>query len=88
VRHLRNLRKIKIGMSCTPAEAAEQVRGFLAEGEAMATELRAIAEAADAGAAGHPRGRLRMGRLAIELGILQSQAQQQWAGCALAQLSE
>jgi Virulence activator alpha C-term len=70
----------------TPAEAAEQVRGYLAEAEQLAAELRTIAVAADA--TEHPRGKLRMGRLAMELGIRLAEAQQEWARWALAELSE
>src|SRR3569833_4319509 len=47
-----------------PGEAAEIVRGHLTEAIALSGELKAMAEAADAGE--HPRGSLRYGRRAIE----------------------
>jgi PadR family transcriptional regulator, regulatory protein AphA len=65
----------------TPEEAREQVRGVLAEAEQEAAEMREMAAAADAGT--HPRGRLRFGRLALEMGILQADAQRTWALWAL-----
>jgi PadR family transcriptional regulator AphA len=70
----------------TPDEAREQVRAPLAEAEQEAAELREMAAAADAGT--HPRGRLRFGRLALEMGVLQADAQQRWARWALEQLDE
>lgn len=70
-----------------PGEAQEIVRGYLAEAEAITAELRAMADAADADLE-HPRGRLRFGRLAMELGIYQSEAQRQWAAWALDRLGD
>jgi PadR family transcriptional regulator AphA len=70
----------------SPAEARELILGQLAEAEALAAELRAMADLADTGTA-HPRGRLRFGRLAIELGIHQAEAQRRWAAWALDQLT-
>jgi PadR family transcriptional regulator AphA len=70
----------------TPEEAREQVRGHLAEAEQEAAELREMAAAADAGT--HPRGRLRFGRLALEMGVLQADAQRTWALWALEQLDD
>ncbi|WIX93268.1 PadR family transcriptional regulator [Amycolatopsis sp. DG1A-15b] len=67
-------------------EARQQVLGHLDEADQVVAELRSLADAADA--APHPRGRLRMGRLALEYGIFQYQAQQQWARWALEQLDE
>ncbi|MFD7981053.1 hypothetical protein [Streptomyces sp. NPDC059071] len=52
--------------------------------EQVAEELQALADAANADS--HARGRLRFGRLAIEYGIHQYQAQQRWAHWALQQL--
>jgi PadR family transcriptional regulator, regulatory protein AphA len=71
----------------TPDEARAQVRAHLAEAEREAAELRAMAAAADADD-GHPRGRLRFGRLALEMGVLQAEAQRTWALWALDQLDE
>jgi DNA-binding PadR family transcriptional regulator len=68
----------------TPDEAREQVRGYLAEAEREAAELRGMTAAADADT--HPRGRLRFGRLALEMGVLQAEAQQRWARWALEQI--
>jgi PadR family transcriptional regulator AphA len=65
----------------TPDEAREQVRAHLAEAEHQAAELREMAAASDA--APHPRGRLRFGRLALEMGVLQADAQRRWALWAL-----
>jgi DNA-binding PadR family transcriptional regulator len=67
-------------------EARQRVLGHLDEAGQVATELRSLADAADADP--HPRGRLRMGRLALEYGIFQYQAQQQWARWALEQLDQ
>lgn len=67
-----------------PAEATTIVRGHLETAEQMVAELKAIAEAADAGE--HPRGGLRFGRLALQYGILQHEAQREWARWALDQL--
>jgi PadR family transcriptional regulator AphA len=69
-----------------PAEAREVVLGQLAEAEALAAGLREMAEAADVDT--HPRGRLRFGRFAMELGIHQCEAQREWAAWALAQLDD
>ncbi len=44
-----------------------------------------MAEAADADTQ-HPRGRLRFGRLALEMGVLQAEAQATWARWALERL--
>jgi PadR family transcriptional regulator AphA len=65
----------------TPDEARQQVRAHLAEVEREAAELQEMAAAADAGT--HPRGRLRFGRLALEMGVLQADAQRRWALWAL-----
>jgi hypothetical protein len=62
------------------------VLNHLRTAEETIIELQAVAEAADAGS--HPRGKLRFGRLALEHGIFQYQAQQQWAHWALKQLGE
>jgi PadR family transcriptional regulator AphA len=70
----------------TPDEARQQVRGHLAEAEREIAELREMAGAADA--APHPRGRLRFGRLALEMGILQAEAQRTWARWALDLIDE
>ncbi|MEV4640114.1 PadR family transcriptional regulator [Actinoplanes sp. NPDC049548] len=70
-----------------PAEARDIVRSHLAEAEAISAELRALADAADADS-NHPRGPLRFGRLAMELGIYQSEAQRQWAMWALNRLDD
>ncbi|MFC5827862.1 PadR family transcriptional regulator [Nonomuraea insulae] len=67
-----------------PPEAGRLVRGYLETAEQMVAELRTVAEAADAGE--HPRGGLRFGRLALQYGILQYEAQREWARWALAQL--
>jgi PadR family transcriptional regulator, regulatory protein AphA len=67
-----------------PDEARAIVERLLREAEQAAAELRALADAADADP--HPRGRLRFGRLAMEYGITQHEAQQQWAHWALTQL--
>lgn len=67
-----------------PEQAREVVRQQLAEAEAAGAELRAMADAADADE--HPRGQLRFGRLAMELGIHQNQALREWAVWALDQL--
>ena len=67
-----------------PAEARVQIEADLAEATSTVAELRALAEAADAGA--HPRGGLRFGRLALEHGIYQAQATEAWARWALEQL--
>ena len=67
-------------------QARELVRRHLEEADQVAAELRALADAADTEA--HPRGRLRFGRLAIEYGINQYQAQQRWARWALEQLEQ
>lgn len=69
-----------------PAEARRVVEAQLAEAEAQHAELAAMAEAADADT-GHPRGRLRFGRLAMELGRHQAEAQRRWAEWALDQLT-
>lgn len=69
-----------------PAEARELVRSHLTAAEETITELQSIADAADAGT--HPRGTLRFGRLALEYGILQYQAQQQWAHWALERIDK
>jgi len=66
--------------------AREQVQLHLDEAEAVIDELTELAEAADADDT-HPRGRLRMGRLALELGIYRYRAQRDWAKWALEQLS-
>lgn len=58
---------------------AEQAQGELAA-------LRSIAEAADTEA--HPRGRLRFGRLAADLGVRQYTAVLEWAEWARQQLNE
>jgi PadR family transcriptional regulator AphA len=65
--------------------AREQVQRHLDEAEAVIDELSELAEAADADDT-HPRGRLRMGRLALELGIYRYRAQRDWARWALEQL--
>jgi DNA-binding PadR family transcriptional regulator len=67
-----------------PAEAREVVLAQLVEAEALSAELREMADAADLDT--HPRGRLRFGRLAMELGIHQCDAQREWAVWALAQI--
>ncbi|HEY6740178.1 MAG TPA: PadR family transcriptional regulator [Actinopolymorphaceae bacterium] len=67
-------------------QARELVRGQLRAAEETMAELKAIAAAADAGS--HPRGRLRFGRLAVEYGIHQCEAQRRWAHWALRQLAE
>jgi DNA-binding PadR family transcriptional regulator len=69
----------------TPQEARDQVRGHLVEAQERAAELRGMAEEADADAQ-HPRGRLRFGRLALEMGVLQAEAQATWARWALERL--
>ena len=58
---------------------AEQAQGELAA-------LRSIAEAADTQV--HPRGRLRFGRLAADLGVRQYTAVLEWAEWARQQLNE
>jgi DNA-binding PadR family transcriptional regulator len=65
----------------TPDEAREQVRAHLAAAEQEVAELRGMAAAADADS--HQRGRLRFGRLALQMGILQAEAQRTWALWAL-----
>ena len=65
--------------------AREQVQAHLDEAEGVLAELAEMAEAADADQT-HPRGRLRMGRLAMEYGIFRYRAQRDWARWALAQL--
>jgi PadR family transcriptional regulator AphA len=65
-------------------QARELVLHHLEEADQVAAELRALADAADTEP--HPRGRLRFGRLAIEYGVHQYQAQQQWGHWALEQL--
>ncbi|MFI8392685.1 PadR family transcriptional regulator [Streptomyces sp. NPDC085540] len=65
-------------------QARELVLHHLEEADQVTVELRALADAADSEA--HPRGRLRFGRLAIEYGVHQYQAQQRWAHWALEQL--
>ena len=67
-----------------PGEARAKLEADLAEATALVAELRAMAEAADAD--GHPRGRLRYGRLAIEHGVFHAQATEAWARWALTQL--
>ncbi|MFE9479303.1 PadR family transcriptional regulator [Streptomyces spororaveus] len=67
-------------------QARELIRRHLEEADQHAAELRALADAADTET--HPRGRLRFGRLAIEYGIHQCQAQQRWAHWALEQLDQ
>jgi PadR family transcriptional regulator, regulatory protein AphA len=67
-------------------EARQQVLRHLREAEQVAAELESLARAADADP--HPRGRLRMGRLALQYGIFHYQAQQQWARWALDQLDQ
>jgi DNA-binding PadR family transcriptional regulator len=67
-----------------PPQARQIVLGHLAEAEAVSAELRALADAADADP--HPRGRLRFGRLALEYGVHQYQAQRRWAAWALNEL--
>jgi PadR family transcriptional regulator AphA len=69
----------------TPQQAREQVRGYLDEAEQRVAELRDMATAADADSS-HPRGRLRFGRLALEMGVLQAEAQRTWALWALERL--
>jgi PadR family transcriptional regulator AphA len=69
-----------------PAEARDLVVSHLRTAEETITELQSMADAADAGS--HPRGKLRFGRLALEYGIFQYQAQQQWAHWALKQLDD
>ncbi|BCY10497.1 PadR family transcriptional regulator [Actinoplanes sp. L3-i22] len=68
-----------------PAEARAVVQSQLAEADELAVELRAMADLADTDRR-HPRGRLRFGRLAIELGVRQAEAQREWAAWALDQL--
>jgi PadR family transcriptional regulator AphA len=68
----------------TPAEAHAQLTNHLETAERTSVELRDLAAAADADP--HPRGRMRYGRLALELGIRQAEAQQRWARWALDQL--
>jgi len=84
VRDERTLRLCLIS-ALGPAEARDLVLSSLAEAERTGAELRAMAEAADADEE-HPRGPLRFGRLAIELGIHQSEAQRRWASWALDRL--
>jgi DNA-binding PadR family transcriptional regulator len=67
-----------------PGEARVKLEAALAEATATIAELRATADAADAGT--HPRGRLRFGRLALELGIYQAEATEAWARWALSEL--
>ncbi|BCJ39654.1 hypothetical protein GCM10010168_78910 [Actinoplanes ianthinogenes] len=69
-----------------PAQARRIVLDHLADAESRAAELRSLAEAADADS--HPRGGLRFGRLAMELGRYQAQAQREWARWALEQLGD
>jgi DNA-binding PadR family transcriptional regulator len=65
--------------------AREQVQLHLDEAEGVIEELTGLAELADADTS-HPRGKLRMGRLAMELGIYHYRAQRDWARWALEQL--
>ena len=78
--------RVMLISALTPDEARVQVREHLAEAEQQGAELREIAATADAGT--HPRGRLRLGRLALELGILQADAQRAWALRALDLIDE
>jgi PadR family transcriptional regulator AphA len=83
VRDERALRHMLIS-ALEPDEARAKLEADLAEATATVAELRALADAADAGT--HPRGRLRYGRLALEHGIYQAQATEAWARWALTQL--
>jgi DNA-binding PadR family transcriptional regulator len=85
IRDERALRMMLLS-ALEPAEAREQIRAALTEAEQTTKELKTMAEAADADT--HPRGRLRYGRLAMEYGILESEAQAQWAHWALDQLGD
>lgn len=83
IRDEQALRQMLIS-ALAPQEARTRLEADLAEATATVAELRALADAADAGT--HPRGRLRYGRLALEHGIYQAQATQSWARWALAEL--
>jgi DNA-binding PadR family transcriptional regulator len=85
-RAVRDERALRLSLisALDPPQARDIVLDHLTEAETVAAELRAVAEAADADP--HPRGRLRFGRLALELGIYQYEAQRQWAAWALNEL--
>lgn len=84
IRDERVLRMMLLS-ALTPDEARAQLERYLTEAEHLAAELRELAALADADTT-HPRHGLRYGRLALEHGIYQADAQVQWAHWALHQL--
>ncbi|MEV6346784.1 PadR family transcriptional regulator [Actinoplanes sp. NPDC051851] len=86
VRDERMLRIMLIS-ALDPPEARAQLEKHLSEALISLDELRTWAAAADADTT-HPRGGLRYGRLALELGIHQNEATISWARWALTRLDE
>jgi PadR family transcriptional regulator AphA len=84
-RAVRDEQALRLLLICAlePAQARAIVLGQIAEAAEAGAELRLLARAADAGG---PSVRPRMGRLALELGIYQCEAQSRWAAWALERL--